>query len=280
MNVSADMQLFPRGFFLQAAMLVCLCQAVLAGEKAVHLRGTETLVPMAQYMAETYMRDHPGATVVVMGGGTFRGYKSLLDGTADIAMVSSGMQENVSNLFTKDSPKLVKTIVGYTAIVPVVHPGNPLQNVSMEQLRDVFSGRIKNWKELGGKDAAIVTLMGPPTDGLTATWRERVLGEFHSFSPKGVVTDTEDRIRQVARDSHAITFVSYGDLNAQVKPLSIDSQSPSADKVRDGSYPLSAPLVLVSTAAAAPQTQLFLNYFSAPNKRLRLQGIVTAETLD
>jgi phosphate transport system substrate-binding protein len=195
-------------------------------------------------------------------------------------MVSSSVQENVSNLLTKDSPKLVKTIVGYAAIVPVVHPSNPLQNISLEQLRDVFSGQLTNWKQLGGKDAAIVTLIGPPTDGFTASWRERVLGEFHSFNPKGVVTDTDERIRRVARDSHAITFVSFGDLIAQVKPLSVASQTPSADKVRDGSYPLSAPLMLVSTPSTAPETQAFLNYFSTPNKRLRLQGIVTAETLD
>ncbi|NVO05875.1 MAG: PstS family phosphate ABC transporter substrate-binding protein [Rhodoferax sp.] len=268
--------------FLQAALLLtCIGPlAAMAGQKAVHLRGTEALVPMAQYMAETYMRDHPGSTIVVGGGGTFRGYKSLLDGTVDIAMVSSGVQENVSNLLTKDSPKLVTTIVGYAAIVPVVHPANPLQNISLEQLRDVFSGRLTNWKQLGGKDAPIVILIGPPTDGLTASWRERVLGEFHSFSPKGVVTDAEDRLRHVARDSHAMIFVSFGELSPQVKALSVAAQKPTADKVRDGSYPLSAPLMLVSTPGTAPETQAFLNYFSTPNKRLRLQGIVTAETLD
>jgi phosphate transport system substrate-binding protein len=269
---------------LQAALLACLCSTVEAGEKAaeraVHLRGTEALLPMAQYMAETYMRDHPGSTIAVEGGGTFRGYKSLLDGTIDIAMVSSGVQENVSDLFKKDSPKLVKTIVGYTAIVPVVNLANPLRDVSVEQLRDVFSGHIKNWKELGGPSAGIVTLVGPPTDGLTATWREQVLGEFHSFSPKGVVTGTEERMRQVARDSHAITFISLGDLTPLVKPLSVASQTPSADKVRDGSYPLSAPLMLVSTSAPTAEAQRFLNFFSAPNKRLRLPGIVTSETLD
>jgi ABC-type phosphate transport system substrate-binding protein len=142
------------------SLIACFCTAASAGEKAVHVRGTEVLVPMAQYMAETYMRDHPGSTIVVNGGGTFKGYKSLLDGTADIAMVSSSEQENVNNLFSKDSPHLAKTVVGYTAIVPVVHPNNPLQNISLERLRDVFSGSIKNWKQLGGQDAAIVILIG------------------------------------------------------------------------------------------------------------------------
>ena len=262
------------------SLIACFCTAASAGEKAVHVRGTEVLVPMAQYMAETYMRDHPGSTIVVNGGGTFKGYKSLLDGTADIAMVSSSEQENVNNLFSKDSPHLAKTVVGYTAIVPVVHPNNPLQNISLERLRDVFSGSIKNWKQLGGQDAAIVILIGPPTDGLTATWKQRVLGEFHSFSPKGVVTGADDRVRHVARDTHAISFISFGDLHARVKSLSIDSQKPSADAVRDGSYPLSAPLVLLTASPAPPQTQHFLNYFSTPNKRLRVSGIVTAETRD
>lgn len=265
---------------LQAVLLAGLCSPAWAGEKAVHLRGTEVLLPMAQYMAETYMRDHPGSTVVVEGGGTFRGYKSLLDGTVDLAMVSSGVQENVSDLFKKDGPKLVNTIVGYTAIVAVVHPSNPLRDLSMEQLRAVFSGQISNWKDVGGKSAAIVTLIGPPTEGLTATWKEQVLGEFYAYSPKGRVKDVAARIRHVAGHADAITFVSLGDLDPQVKPLSVALQRPSADKVRDGSYPLSAPLVLVSTAVATPETRRFLTYFSTPNKRLRLAGIVTSETLD
>ncbi len=269
-----------RRHFLLAAMVGWICTATWANEKAVQLRGTDAMVPMAQYMAETYMRDRPGSTIVVAGGGTFRGYKSLLDGTADIAMVSSGMQENVNNLLTKDSPKLVKTIVGYTAILPVVHPANPLQNISLSQLRDVFSGRITNWKQLGGKDAGIVILYGPPTDGLTATWKETVLGEFYSFSPKGVVTNVEDRIRRVAQDPHAITFVAFGDLNLRIKSLSVESHKPSADTVRDGTYPLSAPLMLVTTPTTTPEARRFINYFSTPNKRQRLQGIVTAETLD
>jgi phosphate transport system substrate-binding protein len=266
----------------QLLLWACCCGAslALAGEKAVHLRGTDALLPMAQYMAETYMRDRPGSTIVVGAGGTFRGYKSLLDGTTDIAMVSSNVQENVADLLTKDSPKFNRTIVGYTAIVPVVHPDNALRDLSMVQLRDVFSGHIRNWKELGGKDASIVTLVGPPTDGLTATWREMVLGSFYSYDPKGVVTDAEERLRQVARNPSAISFISFADLNAHVRSLSVDLQKPSADTVRDGSYPLSAPLMLVTLPTASVQTRQFVNYFSTPNKRLRLPGIITAETLD
>lgn len=263
-------------------LLACLCAGPMAfaEENAVHLRGTDVLLPMAQYMAETYMRGHPGSTIVVGAGGTFRGYKSLLDKTADIAMVSSNVQENVTDLLTKDSPKLIKTIVGYTAIVPVVHPDNPLRTLSIDQLRAVFSGHIKNWKELGGKDTSIVTLIGPPTDGLTATWRETVLGSYESFSPKSVVTQPYERIRVVAHNPSAISFISFADLEAQIKPLAVNAQMPSADKVRDGSYPLSAPLMLVTTPAATAQTRQFVNYFSTPNKRLRVPGIITAETLD
>ena len=266
----------------QLLLWTCCCVGglVLADEKAVHLRGTDALLPMAQYMAETYMRDHPGATIVVGAGGTFRGYKSVLDGTADIAMASSHVQENVADLRTPDSPKFIQTLVGYTAIVPVVHPDNALRNLSMGQLRGVFSGRIRNWKELGGRDAAIAMLVGPPTDGLTATWREMVLGAFDSYNPKGVVADAEERTHQVARNPAAISFISFADLNPHVRPLSVDLQKPSADKVRDGSYPLSAPLMLVTVATASSQTRQFVNYFSTPNKRLRLPGIISSETLD
>lgn len=265
---------------LLLCLALCTGALALAEERAVHLRGTDALLPMAQYMAETYMRDRPGTTIVVSSGGTFRGYKSLLDRTADIAMASSTVQENVADLITKDSPAFIQTIVGYAAIVPVVHPDNALRNLSMAQLRGVFSGQIKNWKELGGMDAPILTLVGPPTDGLTATWREMVLGTTHSYNPKGLVTDADKRIRQVAQNPHAISFISVADLTPQVRALSVDLQRPSADHVRDGSYPLSAPLMLVTVPTATAQARQFVNYFSTPNKRLRLPGITTAETLD
>ena len=267
---------------LQRLFVVCLCMGIpaYAGERAVHLRGTDALLPMAQYMAETYMRDHPGSTIVVATGGTFRGYKSLLDGTTDVAMVSSRVQENVEELLTKDSPAFDRTTVGYTAIVPVVHPANTVRNMSIAELRDVFSGHVSNWKVLGGKDARIVTLIGPPTDGITATWRESVLGPYHSYSPKGIVTAPDDRIRRVATDPSAITFVSFGDLTPSVRALTVNNQYPTADKVRDGSYPLNAPLMLVTTQGTSPQAKRFVDYFSTPNKRLRLRGIITSETRD
>jgi phosphate transport system substrate-binding protein len=263
-------------------LLTCFFTAslALADEKAVHVRGTGALQSMAQFMAEAYMREHPGSTIVVGAGGTFRGYKSLLDGTADIAMVSSSVQENVADLLTQSSPDFVRTVVAYSALVPVVHPDNALRSLSIVQLRDVFSGHIRNWKELGGKDAAIVTLVGPPTDGLTASWRERVLGPFNSYSPKGVVTDADERVRRVARDRHAISFVWLADVNSRVRPLAVDGQQAAPEKLRDGSYPLSAPLLLVTTTASSTQTRSFLQYFSTPNKQPRLQGIIPAKALD
>jgi phosphate transport system substrate-binding protein len=253
-------------------------QAAAAG--AVHLRGSSNLVPMAQYMAETYMRDQTTATIVVSGGGTYRGYKALLDGTADIAMVSSAPQEDVQHLLGDKPPAFKSTVVGYTAIVPVVHPTNPLRNVTLAQLQGIFTGRINNWKSLSGKDMPIRVLIGAPSDGLTETWRLSVIGRDSPFTPKSQVMDVGQRLSKVAAQADSITFISVGELAAGVRALPVNGVNASNDAVRDGRYVLGAPLMLVTLQQPSQATQNFVRYFSTPNKRLRFDGIITVETRD
>jgi phosphate transport system substrate-binding protein len=266
---------------LVALALLGAVPAALAGPAvAVHLRGSGNLIPMAQYMAETYMRDRANATIVVSGGGTYRGYKSLLDGTADIAMVSSAPQEDVQRLLGDPPPAFQSTVVGYTAIVPVVHPSNTLRDVTLAQLQGIFTGRISNWKSLSGKDLPIRVFIGPPSDGLTETWRLSVIGSDAPFTPQSQVMDADRRLAQVATLPQAITFVSVGELGARVKALPVNGIEASNDAVRDGRYVLGAPLMLVTLKQASEATQDFVRYFSTPDKRLRFDGIITAETRD
>lgn len=245
---------------------------------AVQLRGSPTLVPMAQGVAESYMREHPEATIVVSGGGTYRGYKSVLDGTADVAMVSSEPQDDVRQLQGPHSPALVRTTVGYTAVVPVVHGKNPLQSLSVAQLRDVFAGRITDWSALGGHAGPVHVYVGFPSEGLTETWRQHVMGSEANFTPKGKVQDVAARLNAVASDPLAIAFVSHGDLREGVRPLAVNGVAATVETVQDSRYPLGFPLMLVTRESPTPAAEAFVRYFAVPNKRWRYAGVITAET--
>lgn len=251
-----------------------------AATASVHVRGATTLQPMAQYMAEAYMSEHPAVTVAVSAGGTVRGYKSIMDGTADVALVSGAAPGDLRQEMDRRGIKLLTVTAAYNAIVPVVHPGNPIGSLSPDQLRNIFTGRIKNWKYLGGKNAHINVYIGPPSGGITEAWREAVIGDGDTYTPGGIVLATEDRIRRVAADPLAISFIAYGSVKSSIKPLKVNEVAVSVGTVLDGSYVLRTPLMLATTDRPSAAARDFVRYFATPRKRLRFAGIVTVETLD
>lgn len=263
-----------------AAMAMCMllmgaAAAASDASKSVHIRGSTTLLPLMQRIGEEYMTEHPDVNVVISGGGTARGYKAILDGTADIAMASGIASDQIADENNRRGIKLHSTTLSYGAIVAVVHPSNAIGNLSMKQLRNIFTGRINNWKEVGGKNAPIKVFVGPPTGGITDTWKRLILGEEDTYTPSGIVLDNTGRIEQIAKEPNAITFLTIGaENNPHLKILKIDGVSPAADTVRSGHYPLRAPLMLVTTETPSALVKEFIQYSSMPKKMLSFDGVV------
>jgi phosphate transport system substrate-binding protein len=262
------------------AMAICMLMmnsaaAANDASKSVHIRGSTTLLPLMQRMGEAYMNQHPDVSVVISGGGTARGYKAILDGTADIAMASGVVSDEIADDNNRRGIKLHSTTLSYGVIVAVVHPSNAIGNLSMKQLRNIFTGRINNWKEVGGKNAPIKVFVGPPTGGITDTWKRLILGDEDTYTPSGIVMDNADRIEQIAKEPLAITFLTIGaENNPHLKILKVDGVSPDADMVRSGRYPLRAPLMLVTTETPSAVTKEFIQHFSEPKKMLPFDGVV------
>lgn len=246
---------------------------------AVTIRGSQNLVPMVQQVAERYMMERPDVHIVVSAGGTYRGYKSLLDGTADIALASSPQSEEALNLRSPDSPRLVVTTVGQVAMVPIVHPGSPLKDLTTSQLRGIFSGRIYNLKQLGGKDLPIRVLIGAPSDGLTESWRTILIGDTDHFTPRAVILGVKERLERVAADPAAITFVSGGDLTERVKALTVNGVSADEKNFGLGRYEFLAPLMFVTTEDTRLTAMEFVSYFLRVNKDLRFPGYIASRTV-
>lgn len=244
---------------------------------AVILRGSSNLVPLVQQVAERYMREHPNVRVVVSAGGTYRGYKALLDGTADIAMASSPQSEEARNLRTAESPQFVTTTVGRVAMVPIVHPSVSLSTLSTAQLHRVFSGAIDDMSELGVKNKApLKVLIGPPTEGLTESWRTLVIGEEDHYTPRASILGMRERARRVAADPAAISFVSPAELDEKVKPVAVNGEMATDESVRAGRYELVAPLMLVTREETHGAVTDFVRYFLSVGHELRFPGFIAA----
>ena len=232
--------------------------------RTVHIRGSITFEAIVQSLAEQYMRSNPASAVVVSGGGTSRGYLTLLDNTADLAMVSGAPSEDVLDEIARSGMKLVNVPFRRVAMAPAVHFSNPVNDLSAIQLREIFTGRINNWKALGGKDAAIHVYIGPPGDGITNTWSEKVLGDSDTFTPRAVNAELEQRIARVGADPFGLTYLATESLkNQALKVLSVDKVMAGADSVRSGRYTLLAPLMFVTREKPSPEAQKFLQYVNS-----------------
>ena len=151
-----------------------ICQYAAAQNKIV-VEGSTTLLPIAQKAAEVYMKKNADINIIVRGGGSGVGITSLIDGTCDIANSSREIkQKELDNAFKK-SKQLKAHTIAMDAIVIIVNPSNGIEDISKQQLKDIFTGKIKNWKELGGKDMKIVAVSRDSASGTFETFMEYAL---------------------------------------------------------------------------------------------------------
>lgn len=262
-----------RALVVAALLLPFMSPAALSADKTpvprtVHIRGSVAFASTVQSLAEQYMRNNPSSSVVVSGGGTSRGYLTLLDNTADLAIVSGSASEDTMDEIARRGVKLVNIPFRRVAMAPTVHFTNPVSDLSSLQLRDIFSGRINNWKLVGGKDAPINVYIGPPGDGITNTWNDKVLGDTDTYTPRARNADLEQRISGVGSDPTGITYLATESLkNQELKVLSVNKVMAGADSVASGRYALLAPLMFVTREKPSPEAQKFLQFvgsLSAP----------------
>lgn len=243
---------------------------------SLHLRGSTTLLPLAQRVAEAYMEKHPKIIVNVSGGGTQRGYKSLLDGTADLALTSSDPSEEIQQALARRQQKISVVNIAYSALIVAVHPHNSINSITLPQLQEVFSGRLNNWKNLGGEDAPIHVLIGPPSGGITEVWKSKVLGDNNTYTPLAAVMPAQERSLNLTRDSNAITYLPLNESGGELKSLAVNRVLPNKTNIHSGKYPLRSALSLVSIAPATPLAQDFSRFMQTRLQEMSEEDLVAA----
>lgn len=260
------------------AWWMVLGQAMADPSGAVHVRGSTTFLGMAQHVSESYMKERPSTLVTVTGTGSARGYKSIIDGTADIALVDGPLPSELKREFDRRQRHASYFTIAYSAMVAIVHPSNTVESLTLDQLKHIFTGRFRNWRDVGGKNEDIHVFVGSPTSGLTQAWKAEVMGEDVFFTPKVEVLRTTDKLKRVAADAVSITFVPLGEVNGNVRPLKVNGVAATAEAVLSGRYPLRTSIMLVTTDHASSATLEFIRYFSAHRKGIELAGLIKVDT--
>jgi phosphate transport system substrate-binding protein len=234
------------------------------------LKGSTTVLPIAQKVAEEFMKERPEVRISIAGGGSGNGIKALIDGTCDVAKSSRFIKRQEVELAIGRGVYPVPFCVAHDCIVPVVHPDNPVVNLTTEQLKNIYKGMVRNWKEVGGPEREIVVVSRDTSSGTYEVWEEMVLGGDKVYPGALLQASNGAIVQTVAKNKNAVGYIGIGYANPEVKAVSVNGIVGSEQTTLDGTYPISRPLYMFTAGWPKPEAMLFLNYFMHPQKGQKL----------
>jgi phosphate transport system substrate-binding protein len=242
------------------------CQRRQAG---VTVAGSTSVEPFAELLAEEYMLKHPESHIYVQGGGSTAGIEAVKSHAAHIGMSSRSLMADEKNLYA--------VTVAKDAIAIIVHPENPITDLSLPQIRMVFAGKIRNWSEVGSYLRPIVLVTREEGSGTREAFQKMVM-EKEEINLEALVQDSNGAIRQVvASDPNAIGYISLGLVNQTVKALKISGVEPNLKNIIHGHYRLVRPFLFVFNSKPEGEANSFLEFVLSPEAQelLQKEGLVT-----
>ena len=235
--------------------------------------GSTSMAKVISALGESFMNANPDVTFTYNPTGSGSGITAVKEGRCDIGLASRAL---------KDSEKengLTETVLAYDGIAMVVHPDNKVDDLSLEQIADIYTGKITNWKDVGGDDVEIV-LIGREAGSGTRDGFESITGTKDACQYRQELTATGDVITTVSQNPGAIGYASLSAVKDSIKALSVDGVVPSEETVQDGSYAVQRPFMLITKAGETldPVPQAFFDYITSPEVKsiISTAGVVAA----
>jgi len=230
----------------------CSPQGAQSKKHAVTVAGSTSVMPFTEKLAEHFMVDHPDFVIDVQGGGSTAGIQACFNNTVDIGMSSRQLKD--------EEKKLNQIIICYDGISLVLNPGNPISELSLKDIRDIFSGKIKNWKELGWNDRRIDAVTREEGSGTRGSFEELVM-KGEEIDDGIMVQDSNGSVKEVvATDPYAIGYISLGLVDKKVNAVIIDGVGPSIDAIKLGQYKIVRPFLYVTHGELDDSGKMFINF--------------------
>ena len=226
---------------------------VLSG--TVSTDGSTSMEKVIGALSEAFMEDNSKVTVTYNPTGSGTGIQAVQEGRCDIGLSSRGLKDE------EKASGLKETILAYDGIAVIVNPANPVEDLTLEQIADIYTGKITNWSELGGSDSEIV-LIGREAGSGTRSGFEEIVEVKDLCQYRQELSSTGDVIATVAQNPGAIGYASLASVKDTVKAVKVGSVTPSEETVKDGSYAIQRPFVLVTKegVALSETAQAFFDY--------------------
>jgi phosphate transport system substrate-binding protein len=261
-------------------LLLCLCLALLLAAcgseaaRSVTITGSTSVTPFAEHLAELYQKQHADLAINIQGLGSSAGIRAAIDAVAEIGMSSRTLKP-------EEAEELDQLVIARDALALIVHPSNPVTNLSGEQIQAIFSGAIRSWAEVGGQPRPIVLVSREAGSGTFGAFEELVMKGAPIVS-SALRQGSNGAIRQiVAEDPNAIGYISLGIVDPTVKALSIDDIQATTGNVESNQYKLVRPFLFVwrKDHVLGPVASGFVDYVmsEAGQEELAKSGLVKGE---
>jgi len=249
---------------LMWALALLLLGSGTAYAESIVIKGSTTVLPIAQMTLEAYMKANPGVNISLSGGGSGEGIKALIDRSANIANSSREIKDKEIELAKSKGVNPVETIVAVDAIVPIVNPRNRVKDLSIDQLSQIYQGKITNWKEVGGDNLQIVVVSRDSSSGTFEAWAEMVLNKA-KVAPRAQMQASNGAIVQaVSKNKYAIGYIGLGYINKAVKPLTVNGVQATAKTAISKEFPVARPLYMYTDGQPAGETEKFIKFILSP----------------
>ncbi len=254
----------------------------------VTVKGSDTMVNLAGQWAEAFMKVNPKAQVQVTGGGSGTGFAALINGTTDIADASRDIKDDETKQAAAKNVTPKQFVVARDAVTIVVHPDNPVAELTMDQLAGIYTGKINNWKEVGGPDLKIITLSRESNSGTYVFFQEHVMKKKDYRKDVRLMPATSAIIEAAAQDKSAIGYVGLGyavDAGTKIKTVKVkkDDKSPavaaSEASVKDGTYSVARALYVFTNGEPTGAMKAYIDFCMGPEGQdiVKQAGFVTAQ---
>ena len=252
---------------------------------AQRIKGSDTCLPLSQKESEVYMKANPGTSLTVTGGGSGVGISALIEGTTDIAQSSRKITFAERQKMQEAGKTAREIIVAYDALAIIVHPQNRVTNLTREQLEGIFTGRIRNWKDVGGDDMPIVPYARETSSGTYEFIKEYVLRNRNYMNGIMSMPATGAIIQSISQTRGAIGYVGLAYLNSSVKAIHVSYDQgktyvePSAANAKNETYPIVRPLLYYYITRQESLVKPFIDFvLSAEGQRIVTEiGFVTVD---
>jgi phosphate transport system substrate-binding protein len=245
-------------------LTLAVCMGLLGNAYAssgnITMKGSTTVFPISQKTAEVFMQKNPNVNISVQGGGSSVGITSILDGTADIGQASRPIKDKEIEKAVKNGVTPKVHVVAMDGIAVIVNPSNSLNEISIAQIKDIYTGKTSDWSAIGGSAGKIVVVSRDNSSGTYEAFSAKALDSART-RPDSLLQASNQAVAQtVSTTPGAIGYIGLGYITDRVKPLTVNGVVCNKQNVLTETYPISRPLFMYTNGSPAGATKAYLDF--------------------